>query len=90
MGLFESEPCKFQTAKLTLYGKESDVRYYSIDLLWGQKLYQKPRFVLVEYQGVQGILASLQKLKITLQKTNTSDINQNLPTPTDNAPNPAG
>jgi len=58
MGLFGSESCKFQTAKLTLYGKETDVRYYSIDLLWGQKLYQKLRFVLVEYQGVQGILAS--------------------------------
>ena len=34
------------------------IRYYSIDLLWGQKLYQELRFVLVEMNGVQSILVS--------------------------------
>ncbi len=34
------------------------IRYYCIDLLWGQKLYQELRFVLVEMNGVQSILAS--------------------------------
>ena len=38
--------------------KRESIRYYCIDLLWGQKLYQELRFVLVEMNGVQGILAS--------------------------------
>ena len=29
-----------------------------MDLLWGQKLYQKLRFVLVEYDGQRSILVS--------------------------------
>ena len=41
-----------------LYGKKKTIRYYSIDLLWGQKLYQELRFVLVEMDGIQSILAS--------------------------------
>lgn len=41
-----------------LYGKKTSIRYYSRDLLWGQKLYQKLRFVLVEYQGTKSILVS--------------------------------
>ena len=40
-----------------LYGKEETIRYYSVDLLWGQKLYQELRFVLVEINGIQSILA---------------------------------
>ena len=43
---------------MELYGKKEAIRYYCIDLLWGQKLYQELRFVLVEMDGVQGILAS--------------------------------
>ncbi len=31
--------------------------HYCIDLLWGQKLYQELRFVLVEMNGIQSILA---------------------------------
>ena len=34
------------------------IRYYSVDLLWGQKLYRELRFVLVGMGGVQSILAS--------------------------------
>lgn len=41
-----------------MYGKEETVRYYCTDLLWGQKLYQELRFVLVTYQGKLCILVS--------------------------------
>ncbi len=58
MGLFTSSAGDLQEARLPLYGKDTDIRYYSIDLLWGQKLYQKLRFVLVGYNGIQSILAS--------------------------------
>ncbi len=43
---------------MELYGKREAIRYYCTDLLWGQKLYQELRFVLVEMDGVQSILAS--------------------------------
>lgn len=36
---------------MELYGKQESQRYYSTDLLWGQKLYQELRFVLVEMGG---------------------------------------
>ena len=49
---------QFQKTEIELYGKRESIRYYCIDLLWGQKLYQELRFVLVEMNGVQGILAS--------------------------------
>ena len=47
-----------QETEAELYGKKQRIRYYSIDLLWGQKLYQELRFVLVEMNGVQSILVS--------------------------------
>lgn len=56
--LFTSQKEQFQDAEIELYGKKESIRYYCIDLLWGQKLYQELRFVLVEMNGVQGILAS--------------------------------
>ncbi len=43
---------------MELYGKQETIRYYSTDLLWGQKLYQELRFVLVEMNGNQNILVS--------------------------------
>lgn len=55
--LFHSHKEKFLETELELYGKKEKIRYYSTDLLWGQKLYQELRFVLVEYNGVQSILA---------------------------------
>ena len=55
--LFLSHKEYFREAKVTVYGKEEKLRYYSIDLLWGQKLYQELRFVPVEYHGTQSILA---------------------------------
>jgi hypothetical protein len=45
--LFSSHLHEFSEATVTLYDKTENVRYYCCDLLWGQKLYQKLRFVLV-------------------------------------------
>lgn len=58
MELFQAQSEQFKYQKLDLYGKSYDVRYLCVDLLWGQGLYQKLRFVLVEYDGIQSILAS--------------------------------
>ena len=58
MELFISRKEQFQEAEMELYGKRESIRYYCIDLLWGQKLYQELRFVLVEMNGIQSILAS--------------------------------
>ncbi len=56
--LFGSHAGQFQETETELYGKKQKIRYYSIDLLWGQKLYQELRFVLVEMNGIQSILVS--------------------------------
>ena len=54
--LFASE--QFLTAEISLYGKLEQVRYHCKDLLWGQGLYQKLRFVLVQYNGTRTLLVS--------------------------------
>ena len=56
--LFVSHNEQFRETETELYGKKETIRYYCTDLLWGQKLYQELRFVLVEMNGVQSILAS--------------------------------
>lgn len=56
--LFKTHREQFLETRLELYGKQETIRYYSMDLLWGQKLYQELRFVLVEMNGIQSILAS--------------------------------
>lgn len=48
----------FTTAVVTMYGKEETVSYHCVNLIWGQGLYQKLRFVLVKYNGMQSILVS--------------------------------
>jgi hypothetical protein len=48
----------FQSANALLYGKRSDVSYFSCDLLWGKKLCRELRFVLAEYNGMRCILVS--------------------------------
>ena len=58
MELFVSHREQFHEAQIELYGKKESIRYYCIDLLWGQKLYQELRFVLVEMNGTRSILAS--------------------------------
>ena len=56
--LFISHAGQFEETEIELYGKREKIRYFCIDLLWGQKLYQELRFVLVEMDGKQSILAS--------------------------------
>jgi hypothetical protein len=56
--LFESESLDFRSKETWLYGKKRNVRYASVDLLWGQKLYKKLRFVLAEYDGTRTILVT--------------------------------
>ena len=56
--LFTAKAESFRETTAVLYGKQERIRYYCVDLLWGQKLYQKLRFVLVEYKGIQSILVS--------------------------------
>ena len=55
--LFDTHKEQFLETRMELYGKEEAIRHYSVDLLWGQKLYQELRFVLVEINGIQSILA---------------------------------
>ena len=66
--LFQTEKSNFITAHVFLYGKMQEISYYSVDLLWGLKHYQKLRFVLVSFNGIHSILAStsleLSPLKI--------------------------
>lgn len=56
--LFQTRAADFQTAKVTLYGKEETVSFLCVDLLWGQGLYQKLRFVLVRQEERLAIFVS--------------------------------
>lgn len=56
--LFHSRASEFQTDTVMMYGKEETVQYLSMDLLWGQGLYQELRFVLVKYKEKLSILVS--------------------------------
>lgn len=60
--LFETAAGQFTTAKLMMYGTLKEVRYLSVDLLWGKDLYQELRFVLVVADGVQNIFVSTSLL----------------------------
>jgi len=56
--LFSADSVPFTKTVLELYGKQTQVEYLCIALLWGQKLYQMLRFVLVKYGNTQSILVS--------------------------------
>lgn len=56
--LFTTHANAFKEATVLLYGKEETVSYFCMDLLWGQRLYQELRFVLVKYRGQFSILVS--------------------------------
>lgn len=56
--LFHSAGASFTSAELPMYGGNKEARYQSWIYLWGQKLYQPLRFVLVEYEAKQVILVS--------------------------------
>ena len=54
-----------------MYGDIREVEYYCIDLLWGNRLYRKLRFVLTKYNGMQSILVSTD---LTLSPTKVIEI----------------
>ena len=56
--LFTEKAGCFTSANVYMYGEKQEVSYYCTDLLWGQKLYQELRFVLVRYNGSRSILVS--------------------------------
>lgn len=58
MDLFQERAGYFMPMTVTLYGKKQDIRYYDTTLLWGQGLYQKLRFVLVQRGDAKTILVS--------------------------------
>jgi hypothetical protein len=64
--VFATRAADFQTATLTLFGKEETVSFLCLDLLWGQGLYQELRFVLVKRGGQCSILVSTD---LTLEAT---------------------
>jgi len=57
MDLFRTKAEYFQEAILTLYGEQEKITYYCVDLLWNRELFQEIRFVLVNMDGIQSILA---------------------------------
>ena len=54
--LFEDESHLFTTTEILMYGKMERVSFLCKDLLWGQKLYQPLRFVLVQFGDTRSIL----------------------------------
>lgn len=56
--MVRSAGASFTSAELPMYGGNKEARYQSWIYLWGQKLYQPLRFVLVEYEAKQVILVS--------------------------------
>lgn len=48
----------FNNMQMFMYGNQETVRYYAVNLLWKQGLYQELRFVLVQYKGVNSILVT--------------------------------
>lgn len=58
MELFDTKSDQFITSTVKLYGEDKECRHFTIDLIWGQKLYKKLRFVLVEVGSLRSILVS--------------------------------
>jgi len=58
MSLFTSCADRFQETSVTIYGKQETVEFFTINLLWGQKLYQELKFVLVKIGSTKSILVS--------------------------------
>ena len=56
--LFITEADKFKQANVTLYGKDTYIKYLAKDLLWGKGLYRMMRFVIVQYGDKRAIIAS--------------------------------
>lgn len=56
--LFHDRASEFVKADVFMYGKKESVEYLCLNLLWGIKLYQKLRFVLVKSSRGNAILVS--------------------------------
>ena len=56
--LFDSHAAFFKEAVLNLYGVDETVRYFCINLKWGEALYQELRFVLTITGSTKSILVS--------------------------------
>jgi hypothetical protein len=56
--LFHTRASEFETATVTMYGKEEKIQYLCLNLLWGQGLYQELRFVLVRWGDRLSIFVS--------------------------------
>ncbi len=56
--LFSTDDALFTRTTLELYGKQTQIEYRYVDLIWGKGLHQMLRFVLVKYNGTQSILVS--------------------------------
>lgn len=56
--LFNNKKNEFVKTTMNLYGKDENVEYLCINLLWGTGLYKELRFVLVKYNGCIAILAT--------------------------------
>jgi len=55
--LFRTKAECFEEATLMLYGEQEKIKYYCVNLLWNRDLFQEIRFVLVNIEGAQSILA---------------------------------
>jgi len=60
--LFTTSAGQFTKKKMQMYGKLKEVSYLSIDLLWGDDLFQELRFVLVLVDGTKSIFVSTSLL----------------------------
>ncbi|WP_438492218.1 hypothetical protein [Paenibacillus sp. IHBB 3054] len=69
--MFQSRAATLQYATMSVYGKEEAVSYLCLDLLWGQRIYQELRFVLVKLNGRCSILASID---LTLEATEIIEV----------------
>ncbi len=56
--LFQERASDFTKAEVTMYGEQETVEYLEIYLLWGEKHYQKLKFVLVQSSKGQSIFVS--------------------------------
>jgi len=56
---------KFIKTSILMYGKETEISYYSIDLLWGKKLYQELRFVIVCGLGKDPLILASTDLSLS-------------------------
>lgn len=56
--LFTESKDSFTKTNVKMYGKDEKVSFLCVDLLWGKKLYQELRFVLVNHGSVKSIFVS--------------------------------